>query len=243
MQPPVPTRVFDGIIYDPVLLPQPQHELFETFYWQRKRLATSAEGGRGNVVFIDDGVHRWVLRHYRRGGLIGKLIADQYVWLGADATRSFREWRLLATLYAQGLPVPQPVAARYLRSGLVYRADLLTTTITGARTLAQRAAHGTLPYDAWRRVGETLAGFHAAGAQHADLNAHNIVFDAQQSVLLLDFDRGRLRAVKRGWINAGLKRLLRSLNKLYAQRKIHFTHDDWRHLLQAHDARLVQLRR
>ena len=44
------------------------------------------------------GARQWVLRHYYRGGPIGRLLDDQFLWLGEDRTRCFREWRLLARL-------------------------------------------------------------------------------------------------------------------------------------------------
>lgn len=241
MGPQLKPLVTAGILHDPAAMPEARHELFEPDYWLARHAASVAAGGRGNVLFIDDGQHQWVLRHYRRGGLIGKLINDQYLWLGAGATRSFREWRLLAQLRALDLPVPAPVAARHVRSGLGYRADLLTATIPGACTLAQRLAQISMPAADWQRVGQTLARFHAAGVHHADLNANNIVFDERQTVWVLDLDRGRIRTVESEWINAVLARLLRSLNKLHERRGIHFQMDDWRQLLQAHDVRLNEL--
>lgn len=231
----VVAKFTDGMLYDAALAPQPSHEWFEPVYWQQRNAARIAQGGRGNVVFIDTGQHQWVLRHYRRGGLIGKLLNDQYVWLGAEATRCVREWRLLAQLYTQGLPVPRPVAARYVRNGVIYRADLLTEAIAGARTLTECLASTALPITTWQTIGITIASFHVAGVHHADLNAHNIVFDAQQSVHLLDFDRGQIRALNPQWMAAVLARLLRSLYKLQQQRGIHFTAADWQQLKVAHD--------
>ncbi|MGD9843247.1 MAG: 3-deoxy-D-manno-octulosonic acid kinase [Steroidobacteraceae bacterium] len=240
-----------GILYEPQLLEprllskldQPVgHELFEPGYWQRRGSAQQQRGGRGSVVFINDSECHWVLRHYRRGGLIGKLIADRYLWWGAEATRAFCEWRLLASLHAQGLPVPKPVAARYVRSGVSYRADLITEVIPQARTLAELLSAAPLNKQGWQQLGEIIARFHAVGVRHADLNAHNIVFDANQHIFLLDFDRGRICSVDPGWINHVLQRLLRSLNKLQAQRALHFQPSDWQHLVQVHDACLAQLR-
>jgi len=241
MEPQLRPLVTDGILHDPVLVPEARHELFEPDYWLARHAASATAGGRGNVVFISDMQRQWVLRHYRRGGLIGKLIADQYLWLGAEATRSFREWRLLAQLRALELPVPIPVAARYIRNGLSYRADLLTATIAGACTLMQRLAQAPMPATDWQRVGQVLARLHAAGVHHADLNANNIVFDDQQAVWVLDFDRGRIRTVQKAWIDTVLARLLRSLNKLHERHGIHFQLDDWQQLLHAHDVRLSQL--
>jgi 3-deoxy-D-manno-octulosonic acid kinase len=231
-----------GIIYSPTLVSDPGPELFEPAYWAQQSGVTETLGGRGSVLFIRDGDRQWVLRHYRRGGLIGKVLTDQYLWLGADATRCFCEWRLLAHMQALGLPVPAPVAARHVRSGLIYRADLLTATIPHTQTLAQRLGPALLDTALWQRLGITLARFHAIGVHHADLNAHNILFDQHDQVHVLDFDRGQLREVQPGWINAVLERLLRSLTKLRERRGLHFVEQDWQTLRKAHDQRLAELR-
>lgn len=233
-------RIIDGIIFDPTVIEPINPQIFDLTYW-KSRGATQVIGGRGSVLFINDGSRQWVLRHYRRGGLIGKVIADRYVWTGAERTRAFREWRLLAQLYAQSLPVPQPVAARYQRSGLTYQADLITVAIPQARTLTQLLHTEALSESTWQHLGEVLARFHAAGVQHADLNAHNILFSVDQTITVLDFDRGQLRTVQRAWIEAVLQRLLRSLNKLKQQRNIHFNEGDWAVLRSAHDQNLQSL--
>ena len=233
-------KISDDAIFDSRIISHIDLNIFEQTYWA-SRGASQVAGGRGKVLFIDDGFHHWVLRHYRRGGLIGKLIADRYMWNGAERTRAFREWRLLAQLYAQGLPVPQPVAARYLRTGLTYQADLITVAIPQARTLTQRLENEALHNSTWQQLGELLARFHAAGVCHADLNAHNIVFDARQTIFLLDFDRGQIRSVQQAWIEGVMQRLLRSLQKLKQQRNIHFDMQNWTALRHAHDAALQSL--
>jgi 3-deoxy-D-manno-octulosonic acid kinase len=233
-------KVLDDVIFDTRIIDQLDLNIFSPSYWDQ-RGASQVAGGRGKVLFIQDGSRHWVLRHYRRGGLIGKVIADRYWWSGAERTRAFREWRLLAQLREQGLPVPQPVAARYQRKGLTYQADLITVAIPQARTLTQRLETEVLSEAVWQQLGEVLARFHAAGIQHADLNAHNIVFDAQQAIYILDFDRGQMREVQHAWIEVVMQRLLRSLNKLKKQRNIHFESQNWMTLCQAHDAVLQSM--
>lgn len=239
-----------GILYEPSLLSKPElqsphDQWFEPVFWLKQSRATQTPGGRGSVWFIRDD-HRspplaWVLRHYQRGGLIAKLVSDRYFWLGAARTRAFREWRLLAYLRSRYLPVPIPVAARYVRTGLSYRADLITQEIAGAHSVAQRLQDTRLPVELWQRIGTTLARFHVLGVRHADLNANNLLLDAADEVHVLDFDRGRIRKPRTYWIKQVMARLLRSLTKLRAQRGIHFVDDDWRHLLNAHDAELARL--
>ena len=238
---PIINATIEGnILYEPSLFGKPEQQFFEASYWLVKGVATTVSGGRGQVIFIRDAQRNWVLRHYRRGGLIAKFNRDRYLWRDAEATRAFREWRLLAKLVDCGLPVPVPVAARYLRGGFSYRADLITQEIIGARSLASMLKAESISTTQWQSIGATLAKFHVLGVQHADLNAHNIVFDHAQALYLLDFDRGQIIKHDRRWVDAVLARLLRSLNKLKMQQAIHFNDNDWRFLLQAHDARLTR---
>jgi 3-deoxy-D-manno-octulosonic acid kinase len=115
------------------------------------------------------------------------------------------------------------VAARYVRAGFHYRADLLTVRIKGVRTLSGALADWPVPV--WTTVGQCLRRLHAAGAWHADLNAHNILValpaadaasSAMPAVHVIDWDRGRLHAGPLGQHAAqgNLLRLQRSLQKL-----------------------------
>ena len=203
------------MLYDASRCSQPDPRLFDREAWRDRGALEEASGGRGTVAFVRDGGRRWVLRHYRRGGLVARLLDDAYLWTGADRTRSFQEWRLLRELRAAGLPVPAPVAARYERDGLVYRADLLTEELPTRLTLARSLQHAPLAASTWRAVGACIGRLHAHGVHHADLNAHNLLLGAGDAVYVLDFDRGRIRA-RGAWEQAVLARLLRSLRKVSA---------------------------
>lgn len=181
---------------------------------------------------------RWVLRHYRRGGLIAKLSQDSYLWTGADRTRSFAEWRLLAELRRRGLPVPAPIAAHYVRGWLTYRADLITELLPDTRTFADEITGRDAPEAVWRAVGSTIATFHREGVHHADLNANNILLGQDPArVYLLDFDRGRIEA--RGpWEQVVIARLRRSLEKIKSQRvDVRFGEREWQWLVAALQSR------
>jgi 3-deoxy-D-manno-octulosonic acid kinase len=223
-----------AILYDTARVGKPSEEIFTAEYWSARNAITARAGGRGGVLFIGDDRRRWVLRHYYRGGLIGKLIRDVYLWRGAEQTRAFKEWRLLYELRAKTFAVPVPVATRYVRSGLWYRADLITEALPPGRTLAQAIAGATLTDEVWRKVGAAVARLHKAGVHHADLNAHNIVLGEAQ-VFVLDFDRGRIRA--RGtWEQAVVSRLQRSLEKIKAGNKdVRFGERERRELMRGYD--------
>ena len=206
-------RTADGaMLYDARCVDEPRRSLFEIDYWRQRGSVDLAPGGRGTVAFLSDEKHRWVLRHYRRGGMVARWLDDSYLWTGEENTRSFREFRLLWQLTRWQLPVPPPIAACYGRSGRFYRADLITGELPTRATLAELLRRAPVPAERWYAVGECIGRFHARGVYHADLNANNILL-GEDAVYLLDFDRGRIR--ERGvWEQEVLERLRRSLQKV-----------------------------
>ncbi|MFC5437623.1 3-deoxy-D-manno-octulosonic acid kinase [Rhodanobacter umsongensis] len=204
-----------AILFDAELSAQVGHEWFAPAYWRERNALRTQAGGRGGVAIIVTPIGECVLRHYHRGGLIAKLMGDRYLWTGADRTRPFAEFRLLAEITRLGLPAPAVVAARYRRHGLFYSAELITRRIANASTLAECLAGGRLDGELAEEAGALVARFHRAGIWHADLNAHNVLV-ASGELYLIDFDRGRLRPPAPAWQQANLQRLRRSLLKLGA---------------------------
>lgn len=204
-----------AILFDAALSPQVDGHWFDPRYWQERAALSAQAGGRGGVAVIATPAGECVLRHYRRGGMVAALMGDRYLWTGADHTRSFAEFRLLQAMARLELPVPHVVAARYQRTGLHYRADLITRRITDTQTLAECVTNARLDAELAQEVGALVARFHRAGIWHADLNAHNVLV-ATGALYLIDFDRGRQRTPGQGWRMANLQRLRRSLFKLGA---------------------------
>lgn len=179
------------------------------------------------------------MRHFIRGGLVGKLIHDSYLWTGRDRTRSFDEYRMLARLHALGLPVPRPAAARYVRHGLFYKADLITVRIPDVRPMSDLLIEKKMEPLFWKALGEVIARFHANGACHADLNAYNIQVSKTQEIYLLDFDRGRFRNPG-SWQRGNLDRLLRSLRKIQLlDSRVNFSDKEWQFLVSAYESALA----
>lgn len=177
-----------------------------------------------------------VLRHYLRGGLAAKFSRDRHLWRGPAHVRSFQEFRLLCALRAQGLPVPRPIAAVYWRHTLSYRAAILLERLLDVRSLAELAAGEDDPA-LWRRCGELIARLHCAGLDHADLNAHNILFRPDGEGWIIDLDRSRIRPADGAWREANLRRLERSLLKLRGERSPQRVQEDVRRLREAYDTR------
>lgn len=222
------------IVYDEDCLLHADPGLFEPDTWRRQGALTGQAAGRGTTWFVKQGDSEWALRHYRRGGLIAKLVTDRYLWTGLTGTRAWLEWHLTAELRRQGLPVATPVAARVVRSGLTYKADLITQRIQGVQALSQYLQSTALRGEDWQNLGVVLRRFHDAGLDHADLNAHNILIDSQWAFWLIDFDRGQLRTPG-AWQQKNLARLQRSLRKLQGQSSsFHWSDSDWQELRLAY---------
>lgn len=206
---------FDGrVIIDARDEPDFEEAMFTPAYWEDREAVVGSAGGRGQVLFVDQGDKHWVLRHYHRGGAMRTPLEDRYFWAGVERTRSLAEFRILADMYAEDLPVPRPVAARYVREGWYYRADLITERIPGARSLAEVVAERIPVAEEWVAIGICIRRFHDAGVDHADLNAHNILLgEKENEVYILDFDRGSRRGSGH-WKKSNLRRLNRSLHKI-----------------------------
>lgn len=217
------------MLHDSAFLGAPSAGLFTPDHWKSLNRLDGEALGRGTTWFIREG-RGWVLRHYRRGGLIGRIVTDRYVWTGEERTRAFLEWRLLHALHAQGLPVPRPIAAHVRHDGMYYRADLLTERIPDSVTLSSLLSRCPLPNEDWRALGTLLKRFGRAGVVHADLNAHNVLRKDSGDFFLIDFDRGRqTNDTKAG--DRGLRRLQQSLEKLSRQSaSFQFTADNWKAL-------------
>lgn len=204
-----------AILFDATVSAQVDSAWFVPEYWRAQARLRVQAGGRGGVAVIDTPAGDGVLRHYHRGGMVAALMGDRYFWTGADQSRPFAEFRLLAEIARCGLPGPAPVAASYRRRGLFYTADLITQHIADAQTLGECLTAGTLDVALAGQVGALIGRFHRAGIWHADLNAHNVLVTSSE-LYLIDFDRGRLRVPNVVWQQANLQRLRRSLLKLGA---------------------------
>ena len=216
-----------------------EEALFEPQFWVGRGSIVPVGLGRGSAWFVFHGSEQWVLRHFRRGGFMGRLSEDRYLWTGEAGVRSFVEYRLLASLEARGMAVPSPVAARYQRQGLRYRCDLITRRIMRATPLSEALAAASLSDARWREVGAAVGRLHAAGVDHADLNAHNVLLGEQGAVSIIDFDRGRIRGdrIRRSWTGRNLRRLRRSLLKISAELPAgRFTDAAWRDVLAGYAA-------
>ncbi len=165
---------------------------------------------------------------------MSRWLTDQFLWLGRERSRAFREWSLLQRLTDLGLPSPRAVACRVVRHGMIYSADLITERIPDVVPLSTRLVDQGLDPAGWRSVGEMVARFHRHNVFHADLTAHNIQIDNSGRLFLLDFDRGKIMAGPGAWTRRNLARLQRSLNKISRENATGFNAGAWQQLLEGY---------
>jgi 3-deoxy-D-manno-octulosonic acid kinase len=232
----VETTANGAILYDKAIINQISDERFTPEGWLHAELLTGSlrSAGRGNTMYVGNVPRQFVLRHYRRGGLVGKLISDTYLFTGDDKTRSFLEWRLLDKLATNNMRVPRPAAARYVRRGPFYMADIITVRVPDIVPLSQYIADNNPDEDFWQSCGEAIHEFHAAGVYHADMNAYNVQIDKDGLLWMLDFDKGALRQPG-PWQQKTLSRLHRSLTKIVdLDPELNFRSGNWEQLLEGY---------
>lgn len=222
------------LVYNACLLDDVSPEFFETDYWHSQAAVVGEAPGRGTTMFVRHADDELALRHYQRGGGVGRLIQDSYWFSGLTATRPWREWHMLMAMHNQGLPVCVPVAARIIRGRCRYRADLMTRRIPDARAWLDCMQDAALNADAWVALGKRLRHFHNAGVYHHDLNVRNILRNSSGQIFLIDFDKSRFRKPG-GWQRANLARLLRSIRKVSQQLPARsFSEENWGQLMQGY---------
>ncbi|CAM4018766.1 3-deoxy-D-manno-octulosonic acid kinase [Pseudoalteromonas byunsanensis] len=208
---------------------------FDAQFWQAQNAIVATKEGRSTAWFFKQDQKVNVLKHYWRGGLVGKVLSDQYLYTGLENTRVYQEFALLCQLEKLGLPISKPIAAKVSRAGLIYRGDLITEAVSAAQSLCERLQTRSATHLELKNVATTLARFHKAGVYHADLNINNILFDEQGEVYLIDFDRGQLKTPSTAWQQANLSRLQRSFNKEAGKwPTFYFTQEDWQLLQQSY---------
>ena len=214
------------LIYDESLLDDANDNTFSGNYWQSKNKVIGSAIGRGTTWFLQLDKLQGALRHYRRGGLFGKLISDHYIFTGWQKTRSIQEFHLLDKLNKAGVNVPKPIAARAVKRTFCYQADLLSEKIPNANDLVdilQKQALSALVYE---KIGQQIKKMHNEQVNHTDLNIHNILIDDKDKVWIIDFDKCYQEAGET-WKQSNLDRLLRSFKKELKKRNVKWQERDF----------------
>lgn len=225
------TLLEEGIRYNALAIATPTTGIFDPETLSL-RAQPVTQGGRNAAWFVCLGESAAVLRHYKRGGLVAKMVKDSYFWLGAERTRSWAEFQVLSHLHNEGVAVPLPIAAYWYKRFWSYKAAILIARIPQALPIAHQLEKTSV-----KAVAFAVKQMHDAGVWHADLNVFNILKDAQGRIHLIDFDRARLlTVVDSKHRQNNLLRLRRSLIKVRGDRGQQWYeqfYDAYQQLLQA----------
>jgi 3-deoxy-D-manno-octulosonic acid kinase len=185
--------------------------------WAAGQPGARGLAGRGTAWAVQGSDGAWVVRHYRRGGLLAGVLGDRYLALGRR--RPVRELAASAAARALGVPTPEVVAAVVYPGGPAYRAELATRLVPDGADLAETVlgpgrGGQAERLAAWRAAASLLRRAFDAGVVHADLNMRNILVargDGGPEAWLLDLDRARVLAGPVG--RAGRRRMLQRLDR------------------------------
>ncbi len=215
------------IWYDSTLFDTFEPRLFDPGWLAENGLIHGGSRGRGEAYFLRHSGRDMVLRHFRRGGLIGRINRDLYLGARVAKSRAMQEFSLLQSMLAAGLNVARPVAARCIHLGPFYRADLITLRIPDALPLADILKTRKLGDAVWQAIGTEIRRMHDLNVHHADLNCRNILLDDNETPWLIDFDKSGKRAPG-DWTRANLARLRRSFDKEKSlHHDLNFQESDW----------------
>jgi len=228
---------FKGAVirYDSEIVEPMEPHLFEVDWLRENDHHRGSSAGRNQAHFLNFAGRDMVLRHFRRGGLVGKLNRDLYLGIRPAKSRSMHEFELLRWMQGQGLPVPRPVAAQVRPSGPFYRAALITERITDARPFQEVLAEGALASETWNTIGGVIGQMHEHNVFHSDLNCRNILINRAGKAWLIDFDKCDRREAG-PWKAQNLDRLKRSLLKSSREdAKVSWNEDDWSNLMAGYN--------
>lgn len=188
-------------------------QYFSADFWQAQGKIKGAATGRSTAWFIASEPTDMLLRHYYRGGLVGKVNKDRFKREALSKSRAMAEFELLLALRERDLPVPEPLAARCSAAPLWgYRADILVAVIADAKDIFKLLQERQLQSQEWYELGAAIRQLHDHEVYHSDLNCHNLMLDDAGKAWIVDFDKCGFRELGE-WQQANLARLLRSFKK------------------------------
>ena len=172
------------------------------YEWASRHSTKEILAGRGRVFIFratgsTENATQWIVRHYQRGGILASRLDDRYLVTGTP--RPLKELRVSKEARSRGIPTPRIIGGATYRSGLFYRADLITEYLSDATDLASvlfglKQRNRALCITALHTTGKLVRLLEKERVAHADLNASNILVNQPGgacSAYVIDLDRCR----------------------------------------------------
>lgn len=202
---------------------------FQLSFWLDKVSSLLLDSGRGASIKFELDKQQYVLRRYLRGGLVAKILYDQYLWKGEEQSRVYQERKVLEHAHLENLKVPEFIAYSIERNLLFYRQGIITGYIPNVGTLADVLQKRQLTSEESNNLVNSIRQMHKARINHVDLNANNILLGEDDQFYIIDFDKAQIMANQENWPKDNIQRLFRSLVKL---KPSYFDEEKWSTLLQ-----------
>jgi len=146
-------------------------------------------GGRGYCTDNIPEIGSVVIKHFKRGGILGKFISKYYLGI---KKRPVTEMKLLNIARNYDVNVPTPLAC--LTKGMfIYKGYMITKEIDHIGNLAQAAVSDpervkVLLKEASRQIKILIN----QKVYHIDLHPGNIIYNSKNEVFFVDFDKARI---------------------------------------------------
>jgi len=197
-------------------------KLMECFGVATRPLEGGLEG-RTSVTRIHlEGIGPVVVKHYIRGGFIGRF--NKHFYLNLGKSRPGIEYEQLLRAKDAGINVPEPVCFAS-RGMLFYRAWLVTRAIERPRSLAQLGMKDlTSAVSVVKTLIPQFKRLLDSRIYHKDLHPGNVLIDKKNKIFIIDFDKaGVFRGDKKTLLDRYLKRWERAVTKYGLPEEIHST--------------------
>jgi 3-deoxy-D-manno-octulosonic acid kinase len=215
-------------------LPLDQDFSFYESFFDRDSIERSegvtSRGGRGQTLLFKKDGRDLVLRHYKRGGVFGKLVSDSFFLFEPHSHRAYDEFTLLNKMLEMSLPVPKPVIAREIKSGFGIVQDIVIERLNGYTDLSYVIAQRHLSSEEFISIGQTIKSFFDNNILHTDLNIRNILLGQNGGVSVIDFDKCFHVELTSSDKEEMINRLLRSFRKELArnsEKNVNFNESDF----------------
>ena len=133
------------------------------------------------------GIGPVIVKHYRRGGLLGRFVKRTYLRCGNPRCQA--EYAQLENARGLGINAPEPIAYAY-KGYLFYQAWLITREIINQQSLASLSSLDPERAEAAKKLLlKQILLLQDKHIFHTDLHPGNVLVDDNDRVFIIDFDK------------------------------------------------------
>ncbi|HXK48690.1 MAG TPA: lipopolysaccharide kinase InaA family protein [Deltaproteobacteria bacterium] len=171
--------------------------------------------GRTSLRIIEPDM---VVRPVMHGGLFRHVTR----WRFLSPARTMRELAVSDYLASHGIPTPEILGARMMKTGWFYRIEVISRLVPEAADLLTYL-EGTRDdsRELMRKAGVLVGRMHDLGVYHADLHVKNLLLDSIGDLWILDLDKAcRFNRLPGYMKRLNVKRFIGSVKKWQAKGRI-----------------------